>query len=247
MNSFLVNSKNFFVKILFFTTIVSYANSGLGQEEKAAITAPDNASKGAEEEADPKPATENAKPKKAEPAAKEGNEKINVAKSSSSKKLDNRALLGASVGWVSMRSTSSTWAVGGASSVFGAWRLSQKEDGLVYATGRYTPFAGTLKCDEISYDATGHGFFGGAYFLIPNLPSQTALKLGGELGFLKVYAKPQDGSSGDAKAKKSAPLAGLNAELDWTFLEKVQLGPFINAYFGGATIVYLGASTSLAF
>lgn len=170
-----------------------------------------------------------------------------VVKSVLSKKLDSRLQIGTSVGWASVRTNSGPWTVAAGSAVYGAWRRSKDTSGKLYITARYAPYAGSFAFENTYYDGTIHGFLVGASWLTPANIGGANLKAGVELGYLMLYASPQDGTVADSKAKAGTVAAGIASELYWTILEKMHLGPFVNFYMGGATIAHLGAAASFVF
>lgn len=146
-----------------------------------------------------------------------------------------------------MSSKGATWNVAGASSIFAVWRRSSKDTGRTYLTFKYLPVAGSVKYDQIWYDATAHGFLFGGLYSIPMGEKKMALKLGGDVGYMKVYARAQGLETLDAAVTSGKFIAGFASRLEWTVLEKMQLGPYLNAYAGTATIFQLGAATTLMF
>jgi hypothetical protein len=69
-----------------------------------------------------------------------------------------------------------------------------------------------------------------------------------ELGYMLVYAKPQDKAetANDVKGGKVNVAAGGGA--DWAILNgKIKVGPFARLHFVGFTIVNVGGSVNFVF
>jgi hypothetical protein len=127
--------------------------------------------------------------------------------------------------------------------------MSQKEDGKLFITGRYAPFAGVWTVNRRDYDTTLHGFYAGAEYQAPtSMMGAATLKAGMELGYMLVYAKAQDKAapSGDVKGGKANLTAGGGA--DWSILSnKVKVGPFARVHVGGFSIFNVGGSARFVF
>jgi hypothetical protein len=259
---------NYFAKNLVIKqTITALVAAGLNFSA-AALSADDEAdtekpsAKTTTAPAKPKPATP---PKAEKPAAKEpvDTEQGDTAatketkepakpvaqKSQTSKNLDNRLSLGTSVGWAAIKPAKGTWIGLGASDINLQWRMSQKDDGKLFITGRYAPFAGVWTVNRRDYDTTLHGFYAGAEFQAPtSMLGGVTLKGGVEVGYMLVYAKAQDKAapSGDVKGGKASLTAGGGA--DWSILSnKVKVGPFARAHVGGFSIFNFGGSARFVF
>lgn len=164
-----------------------------------------------------------------------------------SKKIGDRLYLGTSVGLASIKPAKGSWQGPGQSSVFGAWRKSRDPSGKLFITARYTPYAGILKTDNRYYNMTMHGLFGGASFLLPIAIGDASWKAGLELGYLMVYASPQDGGEVESKVRAGKFAAAFSTELTWKMLEKVHVGPFLSVAAGGLQIIQGGVSASFQF
>ncbi len=170
-------------------------------------------------------------------------------RSQTSKNLEKRLSLGTSVGWAVVRPAKGAWIGLGASDISLQWRMSQKEDGKLFITGRYAPFAGVWTVNKRDYDTTLHGIYAGAELQVPtNMMRAATLKAGVELGYMLVYAKAQDKAapSGDVKGGKVNLTAGGGA--DWGILSnKVKVGPFARVQVGGFSIFNVGGSARFVF
>ena len=171
---------------------------------------------------------------------------VAVARSATSISLDERLSLGTGLGWAVVKPQIGKWQGVGATTVVGSWRKSQKPDGNLFITGSYTPYAGTWLVDDRFYDTTVHAFMGGVNWLFP-LAANKGLKAGVELGYLMVYASPQDRSDADGKVKGGKFAAGGNLELDWTVLGKVKVGPMVRVNGGGFSTAFVGAVANFVF
>jgi hypothetical protein len=179
-------------------------------------------------------------------AAKAAEGKKPTAKSASSKALDGRLSLGTSVGWAAVKPSKGTWTGLGAADFGVRWRASAKSTGNLYYTGRYAPFSGVWTVDHRDYDTTLHGLYGGAEYQRPI--HDMTLKAGVELGYMLVYARPQDNApaAGDVKGGKVNMTAGAGA--DWSFFsDKVKLGPFARVHVAGFNMFHLGGSAQFVF
>jgi hypothetical protein len=179
-------------------------------------------------------------------ASQTPDQKKPLAKSSTSKAMDGRLSVGTSVGWAAVKPAQGTWTGLGAADFGVRWRASTKPDGSLYYTGRYAPFAGVWTVNHRDYDTTLHGLYGGAEYHRPVRPM--TLKAGVELGYMLVYARPQDKSpaAGDVKGGKVNVTAGAGA--DWGFFsDKVKLGPFARIHVAGFNMFHLGGSAQFVF
>jgi len=191
-------------------------------------------------------AEETTKPAKTEPKAVV---KPVVVQSQQSKALENRLSLATSLGWAVVKPANGTWTGIGASDISTRWRESNKGDGKVFITARYAPVAGVWTVDDRDYDTTLHGIFGGAEYEKPiEFMGAPTIKAGVELGYMLVYAKPQDKAeaASDVKGGKVNLAAGGGA--DWAILNgKIKVGPFARLHFVGFTIVNVGGSVNFVF
>jgi hypothetical protein len=172
-----------------------------------------------------------------------------VVQSQQSKAIENRLSLTTSLGWAVVKPANGTWAGIGASDISARWRESNKGDGKVFITARYVPVAGVWTVDDRDYDTTLHGIFGGAEYEKPiEFMGAPTIKAGVELGYMLVYAKPQDKAeaANDVKGGKVNVAAGGGA--DWAMLNgKIKVGPFARLHFVGFTIVNVGGSVNFVF
>lgn len=172
-----------------------------------------------------------------------------VVQSQQSKALENKLSLATSLGWAVVKPANGTWTGIGASDISARWRESNKGDGKVFITARYAPVAGVWTVDDRDYDTTLHGIFGGAEYEKPiEFMGAPTIKAGVELGYMLVYAKPQDKAeaASDVKGGKVNLAAGGGA--DWAILNgKVKVGPFARLHFVGFTIVNVGGSVNFVF
>ena len=160
--------------------------------------------------------------------------------------VNGRLTLGTSVGWAVIKPAKGTWTGLGTSDIMARWRNSAKEGGKLYITGRYAPFAGVWRVNRRDYDTTLHGFFGGTEYLMPM--GSMNLKAGVELGYLLVYAKPQDGASASSDVKGGKVNISAGGGADWGFFsDKVRIGPFARVHFAGFSIVNIGGSAQFVF
>lgn len=169
-----------------------------------------------------------------------------TSKSAAGKSLDGRLSLGTSIGWGIVKPAKGSWNGLGTNDMEVRWRASSKADGKLYYTGRYAPFSGVWTVKNRDYDTTLHGFFGGAEYQKP-MPRLT-LKAAVELGYMMVYARPQDKApaAGDVKGGTVNLTAGGGA--DWSFLsDKVKLGPFARVHVAGFSIFNFGGSAQFVF
>jgi|688.fasta_scaffold61794_5 hypothetical protein len=172
-----------------------------------------------------------------------------VVQTQQSKALENRLSLATSLGWAVVKPANGTWTGIGASDISARWRESNKGDGKVFITARYAPVAGVWTVDDRDYDTTLHGIFGGAEYEKPiEFMGAPTIKAGVELGYMLVYAKPQDKAeaASDVKGGKVNLAAGGGA--DWAILNgKIKVGPFARLHFVGFTIVNVGGSVNFVF
>lgn len=172
---------------------------------------------------------------------------VEVARSATSIALDERLSFGTGLGWAYVKPATGKWEGIGASTLFGSWRKSPKPDGSLFITGSYTPYAGTWLVDERYYNTTVHAFMGGASWLLPFSAGKAEVKAGVELGYLMVYAIPQDRVDADGKVKAGKFGAGGNVEMNWTVLNKVKIGPMARFSAGGFTTAFVGAAARFVF
>lgn len=172
-----------------------------------------------------------------------------VVQSQLSKAIENRLSLATSLGWAVVKPANGTWIGVGASDISARWRESNKGDGKVFITARYAPVTGVWTVDDRDYDTTLHGIFGGAEYQKPiEFMGAPTIKAGVELGYMLVYAKPQDEAEAadDVKGGKVNLAAGGGAE--WDILNgKIKVGPFARLHFVGFTIVNVGGSVNFVF
>lgn len=172
-----------------------------------------------------------------------------VVQSQQSKAIENRLSLTTSLGWAVVKPANGTWTGIGASDISARWRESNKGDGKAFITARYVPVAGVWTVDDRDYDTTLHGIFGGAEYEKPiEFMGAPTIKAGVELGYMLVYAKPQDKAeaASDVKGGKVNVAAGGGA--DWAILNgKIKVGPFARLHFVGFTIVNVGGSVNFVF
>jgi hypothetical protein len=160
--------------------------------------------------------------------------------------VNNRLFLGTSVGWGVIKPSKGSWNGLGTSDVSARWRTGGKEGGNLFITGRYAPFVGVWHLDHRDYDTTLHGIYAGTEYVMPI--SSMNLKAGVELGYMLVYAKPQDNgaAASDVKGNKVNLSAGGGA--DWGFFgDKVRIGPFARVHFAGFSIINIGGSVQFGF
>jgi type IV secretory pathway VirB10-like protein len=172
-----------------------------------------------------------------------------VVRSQMSKAMDNRLSLSTSLGWAVIKPSKGAWIGVGASDLSARWRESQKGDGKLFITMRYAPFTGVWSVSDRDYDTTLHGIYGGAEFhkTLEAMGAAT-LKAGVELGYMLVYADPQDKAeaAGDVKSGKVNLTTG--GGLEWGILkDKVKVGPFARLHLAGFTIFNVGGSINFVF
>lgn len=170
-----------------------------------------------------------------------------IVRSATSIALDERLSLGTAIGWAYVKPSAGTWSGLGTSTLSGSWRKSPKPDGSLFITGRYTPYSGVWRLNDRDYDTTIHGGFIGASWLLPFAPGKSEIKAGVELGYLMVYAIPQDGAEVDGKAKGGKVAGGFSTEINWTFLSKLKIGPVIRVGAGSFSSVFVGAAANYVF
>lgn len=172
-----------------------------------------------------------------------------ITRSQLSKTMENRLSLSTSLGWAVIKPSKGSWIGIGASDLSARWRESQKGDGKLFITMRYAPFTGVWTVSDRDYDTTLHGIYGGAEFHKPlEAMGAATLKAGVELGYMLVYADPQDKAeaAGDVKSGKVNLTAG--GGLEWSLLkEKVRVGPFARLHLAGFTIFNVGGSINFVF
>lgn len=172
-----------------------------------------------------------------------------IIRSQMSTAMDNRLALSTSLGWAVVKPSKGTWIGVGASDLSARWRESQKGDGKLFITIRYAPFAGVWSVNDRDYDTTLHGIYGGAEFhkTLEAMGAAT-LKAGVELGYMLVYADPQDKAeaAGDVNSGKVNLTTG--GGLEWGILkDKVKVGPFARLHLAGFTIFNVGGSINFVF
>ena len=79
-----------------------------------------------------------------------------MARSASSKAIENRLSVGTSLGWSIVKPSKGTWIGIGASDTFFRWKTSGAEDHPVSATLRYAPLTGVWTVGKRDYDVTLH-------------------------------------------------------------------------------------------
>jgi hypothetical protein len=164
-----------------------------------------------------------------------------------SKFIAGRLALGTSLGLRQVKPAEGTWTGVGAVSVHSDWRLSEKPEGKFFARLRYSPYAGIWKVDDRFYDTTFHGFFAGVGYFGPITPGGGRINPSLEVGYLMVYARPQDGEIADTKVKKGKISANATVEALWVFKEKIEFGPFLGGEFGGIQAVHGGIRSRFVF
>lgn len=172
-----------------------------------------------------------------------------VVRSQMSKAMDNRLSLSTSLGWAVVKPSKGTWIGIGASDLSARWRESQKGDGKLFITIRYAPFAGVWSVSDRDYDTTLHGIYGGAEFhkTLEAMGAAT-LKAGVELGYMLVYADPQDKAEAADDVKSGKVNLTTGGGLEWGILkDKVKVGPFARLHLAGFTIFNVGGSINFVF
>jgi len=170
-------------------------------------------------------------------------------KSELSKSVDSRLSLGTSLGWAIVKPAKGTWSGLGTSDLSARWRESHKGDGNLFITARYAPFSGTWTVDKRDYDTTLHGIFGGAELHKPTvLFGDTNLKAGVELGYMLVYADPQDKAEAASDVKGGKFNLAAHGGLEWSLLsDKVKVGPLVRIHVVGFSMINLGGSIHFVF
>lgn len=185
--------------------------------------------------------------KAAAPAKKPSRQ--SVVQSQASKAIENRLSLATSLGWALVTPAKGSWIGVGASDVSARWRESIHGDGKAFITVRYAPVAGVWKVDDRDYDTSLHGIYGGVEYQKPvEFLAAPTIKAGVELGYMLVYARPQDEAEAadDVKGGKFNLTVGGGA--DWDILDgKVKVGPFARLHLLGFTIVNVGGSVNFVF
>jgi hypothetical protein len=163
-----------------------------------------------------------------------------------SKALDGRFSLGTSVGWAVIKPRKGDWSGLGMADVNARWRTSAKTDGNLYYTGRYAPYSGVWTVDKRDYDTTLHGVYVGMEY--QRMMRSVTLKAGVELGYMLVYAKPQDNSPASGEVKGSTVNATAGGGADWSFIsDKVKIGPFARVHLAGFNVLNVGGSVQFVF
>ena len=185
----------------------------------------------------------------AAPAQKPAAAKPALVQSQMSKSLEGRLSLATSLGWAVVKPANGTWIGIGASDISARWRESHKGDGKVFITARYAPVAGVWTVDNRDYDTTLHGIFGGAEYQKPiEVMGAPTIKAGVELGYMLVYAKPQDEAEAADDVKGGKVNLAIGGGADWDILNgKVKVGPFARLHIVGFTIVNVGGSINFVF
>jgi len=170
-------------------------------------------------------------------------------KSELSKSLDSRLSLGTSLGWAIVKPAKGTWSGLGTSDLSARWRESRKGDGNLFITARYAPFIGTWTVDKRDYDTTLHGIFGGAELHKPTgLFGNANLKAGVELGYMLVYADPQDKAKAASGVKGGKINLAAHGGLEWSLLsDKVKVGPIARVHIVGFSMLNFGGSIHFVF
>lgn len=202
------------------------------------------AKKAATPEEEQTEATQNGDPEKSADA--EATPLVTVTRSQTSIALDERLTIGTGIGWAYVKPQVGKWQGVGASTVVASWRKSPKPEGNLFITGSYTPYTGAWLVDERYYDTTVHALMAGVNWLFP-LGANKGLKAGVELGYLMVYANPQDRVDADGKVKGGKFAGGGSLEMDWTLLGKVKVGPMIRVHGGGFSTAFAGAVVNYVF
>lgn len=172
-----------------------------------------------------------------------------IIRSEISKAMDNRLSLSTSLGWAVVKPSQGTWIGIGASDLSARWRESQKGDGKLFITIRYAPFTGVWSVSDRDYDTTLHGIYGGAEFhkTLEAMGAAT-LKAGVELGYMLVYADPQDKAEAADDVKSGKVNLTTGGGLEWGLLkDKVKVGPFARLHLAGFTIFNVGGSINFVF
>jgi hypothetical protein len=172
-----------------------------------------------------------------------------VVRSQLSKAIEDRLSLATSLGWAVIKPSKGEWTGIGASDLSLRWRESVKDQGKVFITVRYVPLTGVWTVDSRDYDTSLHGIYGGAeYQKSIELMGAPTIRTGVELGYMLVYARPQDKAEvdGDVKGGKFNLAASGGAE--WDILNgKVKVGPFARLQAVGFTIFNVGGSVNFVF
>lgn len=174
-------------------------------------------------------------------------QQVVATRSVTSHTLDERLLIGTSLGWSKITPTQGTWSGLGTSSINVAWRTSRQADGNLYITGRYTTYAGNWLYENHYYDTTIHGLISGLEWVLPFHLGRAQWKAGVELGYLMVYAKRQDSGEVDSKVKSNKASVGGATDVYWTILDKVRIGPFVQVSGGGFSIAQFGGAAAFVF
>ena len=185
----------------------------------------------------------------AQTSAQKAPTKPALVQSQLSKSLEGRLSLATSLGWSIVKPANGTWIGIGASDIGARWRESIKGDGKVFITARYAPVAGVWTVDNRDYDTTLHGIYGGAEYQKPiEFMGAPTIKAGVELGYMLVYAKPQDEAEAADDVKGGKVNLAVGGGADWDILNgKVKVGPFARLHIVGFTIVNLGGSINFVF
>lgn len=172
-----------------------------------------------------------------------------ISRSQISQDMDNRLSLATSLGWALIKPSKGSWIGIGAGDLSARWRESHKGDGKLFITARYAPFAGVWTVSDRDYDTTLHGIYGGAEFHRPleSLGAAT-LKAGVELGYMLVYAEPQDKAEAADDVKGGKVNLATGGGLEWGLLkDKIKVGPFARLHLAGFSIFNVGGSINFVF
>ena len=82
---------------------------------------------------------------------------------------------------------------------------------------------------------------------MPVNPFNATVKAGLELGYLLPYLRSQDGEAYEGRLKSGKIMLSNILDLNWTILEKTQVGPFLYAAIGGTKVIQGGVQTSFIF
>lgn len=172
-----------------------------------------------------------------------------VVQSQASKSIEGRLSLASSLGWAIVKPSKGTWIGIGASDLAVRWRESRKGDERLLITGRYAPVSGVWTVNDRDYDTTLHGIYAGAEYQKPlEAMGAATLKAGLELGYMLVYAVPQDKAEASSDVKGGKLNLATGGGLEWGILnDKVKFGPFARLHFAGFTILNLGGSINFVF
>lgn len=170
-----------------------------------------------------------------------------AVRSEISKKIDNKLVLGTSLGWVSLSGEGGNWNAAFHGQIFLAYALGINLVGFeLGATARYVAMDVTPRIDKNSYRGVVEGYSFGAEGRKVLNESWTAVA-GADLGYFITSLDSSDDLPKVAAHEENGISLAVGGGADWAWSEKIKLGPRARLGVGGFSTFEISGALSCYF